>query len=111
MKYGEIYLVDFDKTVGHEYKGKRPALIVQSNKQMRMGNLITIMPMTSQTDNCISDDILISKNRQNRLFNNSVIKVYQISSFDRLRFINRIGVAESETMNSVKSYLKKHFDL
>ena len=51
MKYGDIYWVDFDKSIGHEYKGRRPALIIQSDKQLKRVNMITIMPFSSKIDN------------------------------------------------------------
>ena len=31
IEYGGIYWVVFDPSVGHEYKGKRPAVVIQSD--------------------------------------------------------------------------------
>jgi len=45
--YGDIVLVDFSPSVGHEYQDKRPSIIVQSNKQLKRSNLVTIIPLTS----------------------------------------------------------------
>lgn len=111
MKYGEIYLVDFDKSVGHEYQGKRPALIIQSDKQLKRTNVITVMPLTSQMNNPHSDDIVILQDEENRLFSKSLIKVHQIKSFDRRRFIKRIGKSKPEILKKIKNYLKIHFEV
>ncbi len=111
MQYGEIYLVDFNISVGHEYQGKRPAVIIQSNQQLKVSNLATVMPLTSQIDNCHSDDIVILQDKDNRLFSKSVIKVHQIKSFDKLRFIKRIGEVDMATLEKVKNYLRAHFGL
>lgn len=111
MQYGEIHLVDFDTSVGHEYRGKRPAVIIQSNQQLKVSNLVTVMPLTSQIDNCHSDDIVILQDKDNRLFSKSVIKVHQIKSFDKLRFIKHIGKVDDEILAKVKNYLRAHFGL
>lgn len=112
MNYGDIYWVDFGaSSIGHEYIGKRPALIIQSNQQLKLSNLVTVMPLTAQIDNCQSDDILVSKDGQNLLYKNSVIKVYHVESFDRERFVGKIGNVNDETLAKVKNYLKAHFGL
>ena len=78
VKQGDLYFINFNPSVGREYQGKRPALIVQSNIQIKKSNLITVMPLTSNLENCLSDDIIIQKNNTNRLISDSVIKVYNI---------------------------------
>ena len=109
VKQGDLYLINFNPSVGHEYQGKRPAIIIQANIQIRKSNLITVMPLTSNIENCLNDDIIVRKNRINRLISDSVIKVYNIISFDYKRLINKIGVADEVILNQVKDYLKKHF--
>ena len=111
MQYGEIYLVDFNISVGHEYQGKRPAVIIQSNQQLKVSNLATVMPLTSQIDNCQPEDIFIKKDSQNLLYKDSVVKVHQIKSFDKSRFIKRIGEVDTASLEKVKDYLKIHFGL
>ena len=109
VKQGDLYLINFNPSVGHEYQGKRPAIIIQANIQIRKSNLITVMPLTSNIENCLNDDIIVRKSRINRLISDSVIKVYNIISFDYKRLINKIGVADEVILNQVKDYLKKHF--
>lgn len=57
--YGEIYWVDFDPSLGHEFQGRRPAVVVQSDAQLKKSNLATVMPFTSNTKNMMEDDILV----------------------------------------------------
>lgn len=112
MNYGDIYWVNFGgSSVGHEYIGKRSALIIQSNQQLKVSNLVTVMPLTSQLNNCQPDDILIDKNSQNFLYKNSIIKVHHIESFDRKRFVGKIGRVDIAILRKVKHYLKIHFDI
>lgn len=111
IKYGYLYLADFNPSVGHEYQGKRPALVIESDKQINKSNLITVLPLTSNLENKNNDDIFVEVDKDNHLKFDSIIKVYDIVSFDRARFINRIGKINQETNRMVKNYLLKHFDL
>ncbi|MBU1176955.1 MAG: type II toxin-antitoxin system PemK/MazF family toxin [Patescibacteria group bacterium] len=109
FKQGEIFLVDFDPSIGHEYQGKRPAIVIESEEQIKKTNLITVIPLTSNLENKMADDILIVRNNNNKLVNDSIIKVSNICSFDYLRFINKIGVVDIKIIRQIKDYLKKHF--
>ena len=121
MKYGEIWFVNFDaidesvglqvnRPVGHEYLKKRPALIIQSDDQLKIATVVSIMPM-SKSDNCHKDDIKVLKSDRNKLLYDSLIKVHQIQTFDPCRFLNKIGEIEDEYLERVKEYIKKHFGL
>ncbi len=111
MEYGDISSVNFDGSVCYEFQKTCPALIIQSNKQLKVSNVITIIPLTSAVDKKHEDDILISKNNKNNLFHGSVAKVHHIQTFDRSRFINKIGIASEDELNKIKDYIKKHFEV
>lgn len=111
LRQGDLCLFNFNPSIGHEYQGKRPALVIQANGQIRKSSLVTLVPLTSNLDNRLNDDIVIVKDENNKLISDSVIKVHNIISFDYNRFINKIGRIESGTVDEVKAYLKKHFDL
>jgi mRNA-degrading endonuclease toxin of MazEF toxin-antitoxin module len=110
MKYGEIWIVAYNDSMGHEYQKDRPSLIIESNSQLNITNVITIMPCTSK-DKQHKDDIIITKNLANNLLYDSILKVHHVESFDKERFIKKIGIADVEIMGQVKQYLKKHFDI
>lgn len=113
MKQGEIWMVDFNPSKGHEFQKERPAIIISSNNVIKYSNLITVLPITSNTDYCLDDDIKITKDNDNRLFIDSIIKVCHISSFDKNngRFIKKIGIANDYISEQIKKYLIKHFDI
>lgn len=106
---GEIYWVIFDPSMGHEFKGKRPALVVQSEKKLKKSNLVTVIPLTSNLKNQIEDDVLIKKDKSNRLFADSVLKISCLMSFDYSRFTQKIGRVENKVIEAVKDSLKAHF--
>lgn len=107
--YGEIYWVDFDPSLGHEFQGRRPAVVIQSDAQLKKSNLATVIPFTSNTRNMMKDDILVEPSSKNHLFQSSVLKVYDIYSFDQIRFVKKIGNLEPEVLHLIKKYLPIHF--
>lgn len=111
MKYGEIWMVDFDPSVGHEFKKIRPAVIIQSDQLQTPTNCLTIMPITSNVHNCSVDDVHVGITPKNGLYKPSLISVAEIMSYDKIRFRKKIGVLEVETMEKIKQYLTKHFNL
>lgn len=108
MKEGEIWTVQFTGQ-GHEYQGLRPAVIIQSEAQLKVSIVITVMPLSTKKEKRHKDGIFIRKSEKNGLFRDSIIKVHQIQSFDNSRFKNKMGVIESEILFEIKQYLQKHF--
>lgn len=113
MKQGAIWMVNFDPSVGHEYRKARPAVIITADKIIKYSNLVTVLPISSGLNNCLDDDIKIFKDEDNRLFTDSTIRVNSISSFDKGpgRFIKKIGVVNDYIMEQIKKSLKTHFDI
>ena len=107
----QIWLVNFNPSFGHEYKKIRPALIVQNDRYIESGNLLTVIPISSQITKRTELDVLLKKDACNRLMTDSLLKTTQISSFDKRRFIKLVGVLDMETMenvmNNVQIFLKK----
>ncbi len=111
MKHGEIWLVSFDPSQGHEYRKYRPALVIQSNSTLSKTSLVTIIPLTSNMERRMPHDVVDEKSIRNRLFMASVAKVSCISSFDRSRFNKKIGDIEQEILDEIKKYVRVHFEI
>lgn len=111
LKQGDLCLFNFDPSAGHEFQGKRPAVVIQSDQQILKSNLVTVIPLTSNLNNCHSDDFIIKKNNNNKLYSDSVAKVYNIISFDYQRLINKIGKVDVDVIDHIKKYLKVHFEI
>ncbi|HEX9503989.1 MAG TPA: type II toxin-antitoxin system PemK/MazF family toxin [Patescibacteria group bacterium] len=82
IEYSGVYLVSFTPSVGHEYQHNRPAVVIEIDNQLKRNNLVTVMPLTSQTTKPHSDDILVKADNSNKLFADSLVKVHHIQSFD-----------------------------
>ena len=98
---GQIWLVNFDPSFGHEYKRIRPALIIQEDRYIVRSNLLTIIPISSQINKTTDLDILVNKDYLNRLMKDSLIKTKQISSFDKTRCIKFIGSLNKQILEKV----------
>lgn len=111
FKTRDVFLVNFDPSVGHEYKKIRPAVVIQSEKTIKSSALITIMPITSQLSNCQKEDIEVKKSATNGLYSDSLVKVGCVHSFDRKRFLKKIGDIPEEIMAKIIEYLRVHFNI
>jgi len=67
FEQGQIWLVNFDPSFGHEYKKVRPALIIAHSDYIDTGSLLTVIPISSQTIKKMKLDVLLKKDSQNRL--------------------------------------------
>ncbi|MEK7644013.1 MAG: type II toxin-antitoxin system PemK/MazF family toxin [Patescibacteria group bacterium] len=109
MRQGEIWFVEFTGR-GHEYQKTRPAIVIESTDQLRVTSVITVVPVTKQQEKH-KDDIFVDKDENNKLLYDSVIKVHQIQTFDKSRFIKKIGAVDEEVMEKIKIYLRRHFEI
>ena len=105
----QIWLVNFDPSFGHEYKKVRPALIVQNDRYIESSELLTVIPISSQTTKQTDLDIFLKKDSKNRLMTDSLLKIKQISSFDKRRFIKPIGTVNEETMEKIRENMQLFF--
>lgn len=111
FSFGEIYYIQFDPSVGHEYKGRRPGMVIQEENISKTSTLVTVVPFTSQLNQLMPSDVLIVKDELNKLTADSVIKTCNIQSFDKSRLLHRIGRAGSPVVRQVRGYLRRHFGL
>jgi len=102
-KQGQIWLVNFDPSFGHEYQKTRPALIIEADVYLPLGSLITVVPISSQVSKSNLLDVMLPKDEANRLISDSLIKTRQISSFDQRRFIKLIGACIPSILQNVLS--------
>lgn len=109
FRFGDIYLANFDPSTGKEYRKVRPALVIQGERVSQKSPYVTVMPISSRIETFDVSDIFIEKDAKNRLVRDSVIRVHQISSFDKRRFIHFIGSAGSPVVRKVRGYLRRHF--
>ena len=88
MKPGDIYFIQFEPSVGFEIKKSRPGLVIQKSPYR---NTVIVLPISSKPPTSNRFEFALRKNAYNCLYTDSVVVLDQIKSFDRSRFIGRIG--------------------
>jgi mRNA interferase MazF len=108
---GEVYLVNFDPTIGSEISKTRPALIVQNDIANEHSPITIIAAITSKFDDRLYPTEVQIEPPEGGIKASSVILLNQIRSIDRQRLIKRLGVISPEKLNEVNRAIEISFGL
>ncbi len=99
---GEIYVVNFEPTVGAEIKKSRPAVIIQNDIANRWSPITIVAAITSKFDDERRYPTQVAVQApEGGLRVDSVILLNQIRSVDTSRLVRRLGVLRTETVREV----------
>ena len=104
-KRGEVYLANFDPTIGSKIKETRPAVILQNNIYNQYNTTTIVAPISSKSTKLRTSQALI-KPPDGGLDRESVILLNQIRTIDKQRPGKRLGKIKLETMRKVETALK-----
>jgi mRNA interferase MazF len=110
IKRGDVFLVNFDPTVGAEAKKTRPAVVVSNDINNRYSPIVSIAPITSNADRVYSFEVEVAAGLGG-LRNRSKIMINQTRAVDKARLIKKLGRLPAEILASVIMALKLHYDL
>ncbi|ENO0109809.1 type II toxin-antitoxin system PemK/MazF family toxin [Campylobacter jejuni] len=107
VKYGELWIADFEPQVGEEITKKRPALILSNNLFNSNQKLVFVVPLTTWQDKFYKGIwfLKIDKNATNNLNVDSAINCSQIKSFSKDRLIEKIGEVDEKIIKEVRIIL------
>lgn len=105
-KRGEVFLVNFDPTVGAEIKKTRHALILQNNIANEHSPITIVAAITSKFDDALYPTEVEIAAGEGGLKQSSVVLLNQIRSIDNQRLAKRLGKIESATLKKVDSAIK-----
>ncbi len=95
----DIWLVDMEPTRGSEISKTRPALIVSPTIMNRNINTVIVAPMTTARKNWPTRlDVSFMKIT-------GQVALDQIRSFDKLRFVKRLGELDNHSASKVSAAL------
>ncbi|EQB34290.1 hypothetical protein M947_11675 [Sulfurimonas hongkongensis] len=111
INQGEIWLVNFDPSVGSEIQKARPAVVINDDVLGRFG-LRIIVPITKYKEYYKDYPwiIKIENNAQNGLSKLSGIECFQVKSFSQDRFIKKLGTLPQNTIFKIHSTVLKTFN-
>ena len=98
---GEVYLVNFDPTVGAEIKKTRPALILQNDIANRYSPITVVAAITSRFEEPLYPTEVLIRTPEGGLATDSVVLLNQIRSIDKQRLVRRLGVLTADTLTRV----------
>lgn len=108
IKRGEVFLVNFDPTVGAEAKKTRPAVVVSNDVNNAHSPIVSISPITSNVTRIYSFEVEIPSGTGG-LRTRSKIMVNQTRAVDKIRLIRKLGHLSEGLMDNVNQALKLHF--
>lgn len=108
INQGEIWMIDFEPSVGSEIKKLRPAVVVNDDRVGRFGVKI-VVPITEWKDYYLNYPwiIKIIANNSNGLKKESSIECFQIKSFSVERFDKKIGEIDKTLLSQIHSTILK----
>jgi mRNA interferase MazF len=105
-KRGEIYLVNFDPTLGAEIRKTRPALILQNDIANRYSPVTIVAAVTSKFSEPLYPTEIFVSGREGGLKQDSVILLNQVRSVDKQRLVERLGMLNKDTLEKVDCALE-----
>ncbi len=110
IRRGDIFLVNFDLTVGAETKKTRPALIVSNDINNANSPIISIAPITSNVLKVYSFEVEIPSG-VGGLRTRSKVMINQTKAVDKIRLIRKLGHIPEPIQKEIDQALKLHYDL
>lgn len=99
---GEIWLVNFDPTIGTEIRKTRPAVVVSSDAVGRLP-IKLVAPVTDWKEYFAPNiwHVRIDPDSTNGLAKVSAVDALQLRGMDHRRFVRKLGKVSSTTMEEI----------
>jgi mRNA interferase MazF len=103
---GEVFWVEFVSTGGHAQKGRRPAIILQTQKVSTRIPTVLVVPLASQLDALrFPATALVEPDSENGLRRASVALIFQLTAIDQRFLRDRLGRVSQTLINELFSAL------
>jgi len=99
---GEVFLVNFDPTIGAEIKKTRPALVLQNDIANRWSPITIVAAITSRFEEPTYPTEVILRAPEGGLGVDGVVLLNQIRSIDKRRLVRRLGALKPERVRQVE---------
>jgi mRNA interferase MazF len=110
IKRGDVFLVNFDPTVGAEARKTRPAVVVSNDINNAHSPIVSIAPITSNVTRVYSFEVEVPA-KTGGLRTRSKVMVNQTRAVDKARLLKKLGDLPTEIMKDVSQALILHYDL
>jgi len=99
---GEVWLIDFDPTVGDEIKKQRPAVVLNSDSIGRL-SIKLVAPFTGWKHYFFRNlwHVRVAPDSTNGLSKVSAVDTLQLRGVDQQRFIRKLGDLSASTLEEI----------
>ena len=103
MKYGEIYWVNLDPTIGDEIKKRRPVIILNGGHDKHL-KLAIVVPVTAWSPYWDENPFFVTlkPNAKNGLSKKSSVDCFQVRAISHNRFVKKIGKISNTEIHLIK---------
>lgn len=108
---GEVYLLNFDPSTGHEMSGPHPCIIVQNDVGNRHSDLTIVVAVTSNLRVATLPIGVLLKAGQGGLAKDSVAHCGHLYTVDKARLGKKIGDLPPVLVSEVDKALARSLDL
>lgn len=104
MKQRDIWLADLNPVKGSEQRGIRPVVIISGNAMNDNLNIAIICPLSSKIKH-YAGCVVLQKDGQNGLSDDSEIITFQVRTIAQERLIKKLGQISEKELATIKSGL------
>ncbi len=108
-RYGTIWLVNFEPSIGTEIQKTRPALIISGSEFNQIRKKVTLLPITSAiigNPKLAPVVVKVKATKHNGLSKDSTIIAIEPNTFDKKRLIKLLGEIDLKILEEVKQKLQ-----
>ena len=109
IKRGDVFLVNFDPTVGAEVRKTGPPIVVSNDVNNLHSPIISIAPITSDVTRIYSFEVEIPAGMAG--LHRSKVMVNQTRAVDKVRLMKRSGRLSQDVIIRLDSALRLHYAL
>jgi len=110
IERNSIWLANLDPTVGSEIRKTRPVVVVSNDVNNVNNNVVTVLPVTSNTTHVFSFEVFLPKGVAN-LTKDSKVKSDQIRTLDKSRLVKHVGRLPDSYALLINDAMKLHLAL
>ena len=107
IKRGDIFWVQFGKTVGTEIRENHPAVVISSDWQNEKGSWVVVLPMSSKVEKIYPFDVYVGKVIANYKESKDHVWASEVSKQKKRLLPNKSGVLSPSLLAKAEIKLKK----
>ena len=107
VKRGDVFLVNFDPTIGSEIQKTRPAIVLQNDIANTYSSVTIVAAITSKSDEGKLYPTEVEMNAgAGGLLNDSVVLLNQVRTIDKQRLVTKLGSIDTKTLARVNEAIQ-----